>query len=85
MLLAAFVYTFSPFTTQVLLPSNLFLYYALAPWFAWIALRGLRGGDPWRWAAAFALAVAAIGALNIAALGVRALPGRADRVLRLAS
>jgi arabinofuranan 3-O-arabinosyltransferase len=72
--LAAFVYTFSPFTTQLLLPSNLFLYYALAPWFAWIALRGLRSGDPWRWAAAFALAVAAIGALNVAALGFALLP-----------
>ncbi len=49
---AAFVYTFSPFTTQFLLPSPYFLSYALAPWFAWIALRGVRDGDPWRWAAA---------------------------------
>ena len=72
--LAAFVYAFSPFTTQFLLPSNLFLSYALAPWFAWIALRGVRDGDPWRWAAAFALAIAAVGALNVAALGFALLP-----------
>jgi hypothetical protein len=72
--LAAFVYTFSPFTTQVLLPSGMFLFHALAPWLAWIALRGLRSGDPWRWAAAFALAIAAIGSLNVAALGFALLP-----------
>ena len=40
-------------------PIDLFLYYALAPWFAWIAFRGVRDADPWRWAAAFALAIAA--------------------------
>ena len=72
--IAAFVYTFSPFTTQFLLPSNLFLYYALAPWFAWIALRGVRGPDPWRWAAAFALAIAAVGTLNIAKLAFALVP-----------
>jgi arabinofuranan 3-O-arabinosyltransferase len=71
---AAFVYAFSPFTSQFLLPSGIFLYYALAPWFAWIALRGLREEDTWRWAAAFALAVAAGGAVNVAALGFALIP-----------
>ena len=71
---AAFVYTFSPFTSQFLLPSGLFFAYALAPWFAWIALRGLRDADEWRWAAAFALAVASFGALNAAALGYALIP-----------
>jgi arabinofuranan 3-O-arabinosyltransferase len=72
--IAAFVYTFSPFTTQFLLPSNLFLYYALAPWFAWIVYRGVRGRDPWRWAAAFALAIAAVGTLNVANLVYALIP-----------
>ncbi len=71
---AAFVYTFSPFTTQFLLPSPYFLSYALAPWFAWFALRGVRDGDPWRWAAAFALAIAASWHFNAAALGFALLP-----------
>ncbi len=71
---AAFVYTFNPFTAQYLLPSTLFLYYCLAPWFAWIALRGVRGDDPWRWAAAFALAITVPGAVNGAALGYALIP-----------
>jgi hypothetical protein len=72
--LAAFVYAFSPYTAQSLLVAPLFLTYALAPWFAWFALRGVRDGDPWRWAAAFALAVAAVGTWNAAALGYALLP-----------
>ena len=72
--IAAFVYAFSPFTTQFLIPSNLFLYYALAPWFAWIVLHALRDRDPWRWAAVFALAIAAVGTLNIANLAFALVP-----------
>jgi arabinofuranan 3-O-arabinosyltransferase len=72
--IAAFVYTFSPFTSQFLLSSPLFLIYALAPWFAWFALRGVRDRDPWRWAAAFALAIGAVGTFNTAALGYALLP-----------
>jgi arabinofuranan 3-O-arabinosyltransferase len=71
---AAFVFTFSPFTSQFLTPSGLFLAYALTPWFMWITVRGLRDGDPWRWAAAFALALAAFGALNAPSLGYALLP-----------
>jgi arabinofuranan 3-O-arabinosyltransferase len=71
---APFVYAFSPFTSQLLLPSGLFLYYALAPWFAWFVVRGVRHDDPWRWAAAFALAMAACGATNSAALGFALVP-----------
>ncbi|MGH2993117.1 MAG: alpha-(1-_3)-arabinofuranosyltransferase domain-containing protein, partial [Solirubrobacterales bacterium] len=36
--------------------------------------RGVRGADPWRWAAAFALAIAAVGTLNIANLGYALVP-----------
>jgi hypothetical protein len=71
---AAFVYTFSPLTSQLLLPSGIFLYYAFAPWFTWFALRGVRDEDPWRWAAAFALALAAVGTLNVAPLGFVLVP-----------
>lgn len=72
---AAFVYAFCPFTSQFLLPSSIFLCYALAPWFAWFAVRGVRDGDdPWRWAAALALALAATGAVNGAALGYALVP-----------
>ena len=72
--LAAFVFAFSPYTVQLLQFAPLFLSYALAPWLAWFALRGIRDGDPWRWAAAFALAVAAVGTWNPAALGFALLP-----------
>jgi arabinofuranan 3-O-arabinosyltransferase len=71
---AAFVYAFCPYSARFLLPSGLFLAYALAPWFAWFALRGVRGADPWRWAAAFALAIAAFGTLNVAAVGFALIP-----------
>ena len=40
----------------------------------WIAIRGLRDDEPWRWAAAFALVVAAFGALNTASLGYALFP-----------
>lgn len=72
---AAFVYVFCPFTSQFLLPSSIFFCYALAPWLAWFAVRGVRDGDdPWRWAAAFALALAAPGAANGAALSYALVP-----------
>ena len=71
---AAFVYTFSPLTSQLLIPSGIFLYYAFAPWLTWIALRGVRDDDPWRWAAAFALALAAVGTINVAPLGFAFVP-----------
>ena len=72
--LAAFVYAFCPFSSVFLIPSPSFLSYALAPWFVWIALRGVRGDDPWRWAAAFALAVALPGAANGASMALALVP-----------
>ena len=72
--LAAFVYAFSPFTTQFLLPSP-----SSSPTRSPRGSRGSRSaacadGDPWRWAAAFALAIAAVGAFNVAALGFALVP-----------
>ncbi len=55
--LAALVYMFSPYTAQFLLPSGLFLHYAIAPWLLVALAKGLREGSrrSWRWPAAFAL------------------------------
>lgn len=72
--LAALVFMFSPYTTQFLLPSGLFLHYALSPWLLSAFVLGVRGPDRWRWAAVFALAVFAVGGLNTSALAYAALP-----------
>ncbi len=45
----------SPYSMGFLLPSQLFLYVAMAPWLAVVVHRGVHSRDPWRWAAAFAL------------------------------
>ena len=80
--LAAFVYAFSPYTAQAILFAPLFLAYALAPWFAWFALKGARDGDSWRWAAARST-VAAVGTWNAAALGYALLPAALVALLDL--
>ena len=71
--IAAVVYTFGPFTAAFLLPSNLFLAYALAPWLLLAFVRGPRG-DVWRWAAVFALLVFAYGNINYPSLFFAAVP-----------
>jgi arabinofuranan 3-O-arabinosyltransferase len=73
--LCGLLFMFNPYTTQFLLPSGLFLHYALAPWFVVAAARGMRErGRRWRWAAVFALGVFSLGALNTASLLYAMLP-----------
>ena len=74
--LAALVYMFSPYTAQFLLPSGLFLHYAIAPWLLVALAKGLREGSrrSWRWPAAFALAVFVVGSLNLPSLVYACFP-----------
>ena len=60
-LLAGFLYMFNPFSAVFLVPSALFLYYALAPWFVLAFVRGVTGSRPYRWAGVMALLVFAGG------------------------
>lgn len=62
------VYAFAPYVSEFLVPSGLFLHYALAPWFALAFLRGTQSRNQWGAAAMFALGVFALGALNPASL-----------------
>lgn len=73
-LLAALVYTFSAYTSQFLLPSGLFLHYALSPWLVYAFGRGVRHRGGWRWPAAFALAVFVVGSLNVPSLIYAVVP-----------
>ena len=73
-LLAALVYMFSPFAAQFLVPSGLFLHYAIAPWLLTAFVLGVRGPERWRWAALFALIVFTVGGLNAPTLAYAALP-----------
>lgn len=72
--IAAFIYCFNPYTTQFLLPSGLFLHYALIPWFVLVVVRGITSDDRWRWAAGFALLVGTLGAVNSASLLYALMP-----------
>lgn len=72
--LAAIAYMFSPFTTQFLVPSGLFLHYAISPWLLAACVRGVRGPERWRWAAMFALVIFVVGGLNPPALLYAAVP-----------
>ena len=73
-LLAGALFAFNPYSAQFLLPSGLFLHYALAPWLVVAMVRGLREPGAWRWPAAFALTVFVVGALNWASLLYAATP-----------
>jgi arabinofuranan 3-O-arabinosyltransferase len=66
-LVAGVLFAFSLYTSQFLLPSGLFVHFAISPWVTLAFIRGSRGGG-WRWAAVFALAIGSVGALNQAAL-----------------
>lgn len=72
--LAGLFFAFNPFTTQFLVPSGLFLHYALSPWLVYVFLRGIGDPEGWRWPAGFALAVFAVGAVNPASLAYAATP-----------
>ncbi len=71
---AAALYAFGPFAAVYLLPTNLFVGHAFAPWFLVAFVLGVRGTRPWRWAALFALLVFVPGNMNYPALLFAALP-----------
>ncbi len=71
---AAFLYAFGPFAAVYLLPTNLFVGHAFAPWFLFAFVKGVRGDTPLRWAALFALLVFVPGNMNYPALLFAALP-----------
>lgn len=72
--IAAALYAFGPFAAVYLLPTNLFVGHAFAPWFFVAFVLGVRGDRPWRWAALFALLVFVPGNMNYPALMFAALP-----------
>ncbi len=71
---AAFLYGFGPFAAVYLLPTNLFVGHAFAPWFLVAFVTGVRGNRPLRWAALFALLWFVPGNMNYPALLFAALP-----------
>ena len=72
--LAGLVYMFSPYTATFLVPSSLFVNYAVAPWLVYAFVRGVRDGSRWRSPAAFALVIFAAGLSNPPGLLWAALP-----------
>jgi len=71
---SGFLYAFSPFTSQFLIPSGLFVPAAALPWLIVITIDGLQDRAPWRHAARFALVVFTVGLLNTASLLYSLLP-----------
>jgi arabinofuranan 3-O-arabinosyltransferase len=72
--LAGAFYMFSPFTATFLIPSGLFLPFALAPWLLTAFVSGIRRDQPLRWAAALALIVFAAGTEDVPGLLYALLP-----------
>jgi arabinofuranan 3-O-arabinosyltransferase len=66
---AGLLYMLGPFTVGFLMPSNLYVNYALAPWFFLLFLSGVRVRRPWRSVAAVALLVCAAGTTEVTGLG----------------
>lgn len=64
----ALLYMFGPFSTAFLLPSNLYLNYAAAPWLVAAVLYGLRPSGGWRHAAFIALTIGLIGNVDYGGL-----------------
>lgn len=67
-LVAGLFVMFSPFPAVFLIPSGLFINYALAPWLLLCFIRGVSEEQPWRWAALFALLIFAGGAVDLPGL-----------------
>lgn len=65
---AALLYMFGPYTVGFLLPSNLYVNYAVAPWIFVLFVRGLQSAEPWRAAAGASLIVFAVGNTEVAGL-----------------
>lgn len=72
--IAGLFYMFSPFSAAFLLPSGLYLPYALAPWLLAAFVHGVRHEQPLRWAAVFALAVFAAGTSDPPGVAYSLLP-----------
>lgn len=62
--IAGLFYAFNPFSVVFLIPSGLYLHYALAPWLLVTVAKGMTSDQPWSWAAAFALLVWTSGTLD---------------------
>ncbi len=62
--IAGLLYGFNPYSAVFLIPSGLFVNYAIAPWLLLAAWRGSTEARPWRWAAAFALLILASGSTD---------------------
>jgi hypothetical protein len=73
-LIAGVVVMFSAYGATFLVPSNLSVHFALAPWLVVAFIRGVSGDEPWRWAAVFALMVFAAGNTDIPGLLLAATP-----------
>jgi len=65
---AGFLYAFNAYSTQNLVPSGLFLAYALSPLVVLITLKGCSADKNGKWCALFAMVVFTFGALNTASL-----------------
>lgn len=73
-LVAGLLYMFNPYTAAALVPSILFVPYALAPWFLVIFFRGVKEERPWRWAAVFALLALVASTADVPGLTFGLLP-----------
>jgi arabinofuranan 3-O-arabinosyltransferase len=73
-MVAGLLYMFNPYTAAALVPSILFVPYALAPWFLVVFFRGVKDQRPWRWAAVFALLALVASTADVPGLTFGLLP-----------
>ncbi len=66
--IAGLLVMFGPFSASFLVPTNLYVMFAVGPWLVVIFLRGVISSDRWRSAAAFALVVFAVGNADVPGL-----------------
>jgi arabinofuranan 3-O-arabinosyltransferase len=71
---AGLLYMFNPYTAAALVPSILFVPYALAPWFLVVFIHGVKGQRPWRWSAVFALLALVASTADVPGLTFGLLP-----------
>jgi arabinofuranan 3-O-arabinosyltransferase len=67
-LLAGLIAVLGPYSLTFLVPSNLYLMFALTPWLAVTVMRGVTTRNGWKWAAWFALIVGLAGNADIPGL-----------------
>jgi arabinofuranan 3-O-arabinosyltransferase len=73
-LLAGLAVAFSSFSATFLIPSNLYAMFAVGPWLLVAFIRGINEHRGWRWAAVFALLIAAAGNPDIPGLVYALVP-----------